>query len=127
MSDSSQMWVLAILVLFMVGGLLWLLLARMRQIAPKTTASMWPMPAMDEAGMVRLAGRAPVLSAVDVTLSRGPYGLVPLDGDVAASTRAGIDAALAAGGSSLDGLVDDAGSATVGSELSDTTWTTRPA
>ena len=77
--------------------------------------------------MVRLAVRAPVLSAVDVTLSRGPYGLVPLDGDVAASTRAGIDAALAAGGSSLDGLVDDAGSATVGSELSDTTWTTRPA
>lgn len=152
MSDSDRWWVIALLVVFMVGGLLWLLLAHMRRPAPATTATApdWHEAAADGLGVGPRTGPARAVSTADVTMSRGPYPAeaiaattdgapdtvaVTPAGDVGAIEQTEMDATLAAGGdlaadanaapaggSTLEGLGPDAGSATVGSELSDTSW-----
>lgn len=151
MSDSDRWWVIALLVVFMVGGLLWLLWSRMRSHpAAATTAEASGWHAMTETGVVPESSVTPTISTADVTLSRGPYlaeaiGLttnvdsaevvVSPAGDVGEVERAEMDATLAAGGalpadagvaatggSALESLAGDVGAATVGSELSDRAW-----
>lgn len=149
MSDSDRWWVIALLIVFMVGGLLWLLWSRMRRDAPTTTASVpdWGETSADELGGVPMSA---AISTADVTMSRDPFaaGAATEAGDAAPREAAGMPAAdvgevaraesdesLAAGGdlpaetavaptggTPLDDLAPDAGVATVGSELSDTAW-----
>ncbi len=155
MSDSDRWWVIALLVVFMVGGLLWLLLARMRRSTPAATAPEWHEATADELGVVPASASAAAVSTADVTMSREPSaaGVVaverealepeavePPSGDEGAAEDAAPDAAQEleaaaietqpaepAGGSTLEGLASETGAPTVGSEMSDRSWASSPA
>lgn len=110
MSDTAQWWVVALLVVFMVGGMLWLLLARTRRTAPSGSAPVWHQETVDELGVLPAFASARSISTADVTLSRGLGG--------------GVDVAI--GSTALDDLSREVGVPAVGDELSDRSWASAP-
>lgn len=109
MSDSAQWWVIALLVVFMVGGLLSLILLHLRQPAPVSIA---PSADHDIAGVIVARSTVrPSPSAADVSASRGPYVATAI-ATTTTTDPADID--------------DDIESPRVGSELSDRRWASAP-